>query len=77
MCALLLSHGQQFATPWVAHQAPLSLEFSKQEYWTRLPFPIPGDLPNPRIESVSPALVGEFFSTVPPEKSFMYIVVVV
>ena len=40
-----------FATPWtVAHQAPLSMEFSKQEYWSRLPFPTLGDLPNPGTE---------------------------
>ena len=45
-----------FMTPWiVAHQAPLSMEFSRQEYWSRLPFPSPGDLPNPGIEPWSPA----------------------
>ena len=48
---------QLFATPWtVAHQAPLSMEFSRQEYWSGLPFPSPGDLPNPGIEPSSPAL---------------------
>ena len=50
------------ATPWtVAHQASLSMKCSKQEYWSGLPFPIPGDFPNPRIEPVSlasPALAG-------------------
>ena len=47
--------------PWtVACQAPLSMEFSMQEYW-RLPFPYPGDLPNPGIKLVSPALAGRFF----------------
>ena len=53
----------------VAHQAPLSMEFSRQEYWRGLPFPSPRDLPNPEIELmslVSPALVGEFFTTEPP-----------
>ena len=46
-----------FATPWtVAHQAPLSMEFSRQEYWSGLPFPSPGYLPNPGIEPGSPAL---------------------
>ena len=46
-----------FATPWsVAHQAPLSMEFSRQEYQSGLPFPSPGDLPNPGIEPRSPAL---------------------
>ena len=44
-------------TPWtVAHQAPLSMGLSRQAYWTRLPFPSPGDLPNPGIEPRSPAL---------------------
>ena len=53
-----------FATPWiVAHQAPLSMGFSKQEYWTGLPFPTPGDLPNPGIKPVSPALQANFLST--------------
>ena len=53
------------------HQAPLSIEFSGQEYWSGLPFPPPGDLPNSGIESVSlasPALAGRFFTTAPPGK---------
>ena len=58
---------QVFATPWaVALQAPLSVGFSRQEYWSGLTFPSPGDLPHPGIEPmslVSPALVGEFFTT--------------
>ena len=55
------------ATPWsVAHQAPLSTGFSRQEYWSRLPCPPPGNLPNPGIETVSPALAGGFLTTVPP-----------
>ena len=46
-----------FATPWtIASQAPLSMEFSRQEYWSGLPFPSPGDLPHPGIELRSPAL---------------------
>ena len=46
-----------FATPWnVAHQTSPSMEFSRQEYWSGLPFPSPGDLPNPGIEPGSPAL---------------------
>ena len=53
--------------PWtVAHQAPLSMEFSGQEYWSGLPFPSPGDLPNPGIVPAplaSPALAGGFFTT--------------
>ena len=48
------------ATPWtVAYQAPQSMEFSRQEYWSRLPFPSPGDLPNPGIESGSPTLQAD------------------
>ena len=61
-----------FATPWTgAHQAPLSMRFPRQEYWSGLPFPFPGDLPNPRIKltfPVSPALTFRFFTTEPPEK---------
>ena len=57
------------ATPWtVAHQAPLSLEFSRQEYWSGLPFPSPGDLPNPGIEPMSSALAGGFFTAEPAGK---------
>ena len=53
-------------TPWtVAHQAPLSMGFSKQEYWRGLPFSSPGDLPNPVIEPASPALAGRFFFFLP------------
>ena len=52
-----LSRVQLFVTPWtVAYQAPASLGFSKQEYWSGLPFPSPGDLPDPGIEPVSPTL---------------------
>ena len=56
-------------TPWkVAHQAPLSMGFSRQEYWSGLPFPSPGDRPNPETEPMSPALTGRFFATEPPGK---------
>ena len=58
------SHVQLFVTPWtIAHQAPLSMGFSRQEYWSQLPFPSPGDLPDPGIKptSASPALVDGFF----------------
>ena len=65
MCVQSLSHTQLFGTLWtVAHQSPLSMEFSKQEYWSGLTFPSSGNLPNPGIESVSsasPALAGRFF----------------
>uniref|UniRef100_A0A4W2FI99 Uncharacterized protein n=1 Tax=Bos indicus x Bos taurus TaxID=30522 RepID=A0A4W2FI99_BOBOX len=55
---LFTSDGVQlFATPWtVAYQAPLSLGFSRQEYWSGLPFPSPGDLPDPGFETASPVL---------------------
>ena len=57
------SHDQHFATPWtVAHQAPLTMEFSRQEYWIGQPFPSPGDLPDPGIEPWSPALQVGFFT---------------
>ena len=57
-----------FATPWtVAHRALLSMEFSRQEYWSGLPFPPPGDLPDPGIEPTSLALqVFFFFFTTEP-----------
>ena len=54
-------------TLWaIARQAPLSMGFFKEEYWSGLPFPSPGDLPDPGIEPVSPALVDRFFTTEPP-----------
>ena len=63
----MLSCVRLFATPWtVALQAPLSMGFSRQEYWSGLPFPSPGDLPKPGIKlvsPVSPALAGGFFTT--------------
>ena len=56
----LLSHVRLFATPWtVAYQAPPSMEFSRQEYWSGLPFPSPGDLPDPGIEPRCPALQAD------------------
>ena len=59
-----------FATPWtVAHQASLLMGFSRQEYWSGLPFPPPGDLPDPGIKLASPALAGGFFATEPPGKT--------
>ena len=57
------------ATPWaVAYKAPLSMEFSRQEYWSGLPFPSPGDLPKPRIEPGSPALQADALPPEPPRK---------
>ena len=74
----LCVHTQSFsrvwlsATPWtIPHQAPLSMGFSRQEYWSGLPFPSPEDRPSPAIEPgspTSPALADEFFTTKPPGK---------
>ena len=52
----------------IACQAPLSMGFSRQEYWSGLPFPSPGDLPDPGIKLTSPALAGGFFIVEPPGK---------
>ena len=57
-----------FVTPWtVTHQA-VSMGFPRQEYWSGLSFPSPGDLPNPGIKPKSPVLAGQFFTTEPPGK---------
>ena len=68
----VLSHVRLLVTPWTVDQrAPLSVEFSQQEYWSELTFPPPGDHPNPGIEPispVSPALAGGFFLPEPPGK---------
>ena len=79
-CAL--SYVQVFAIPWtVDRQIPLSMGFPRQEYWSGLPFPTPGDLPDPGIKPespASPALAGGFFffffffTTVPPGKPQIY-----
>ena len=67
VAACILSYVWLFATLWtIAHQAPLSMGFARQEYWSRSPFPPPGDLPNPGIEHVSPVspiLAGRFFTS--------------
>ena len=53
-------------TPWaVAYQAPLSMEFFRQEYWSGLPFPSPGDLPNPGVEHMTPTLQVDSLSAEP------------
>ena len=65
-----LSHVQLFETPWtVACQAPLSMEFPRQEYWSGLPFTSPGDLPEPGIKPRSPALQVDSLLTKPPGKA--------
>ena len=64
-----LSHVQFFGTPWtVAYQAPPSMGFSRQEYWSGLPFPPSGDLPNPGIEPGSPAFKADALTSDPPWK---------
>ena len=60
----------------VAHQAPLSMGFSRQEYWSRWPFPPPEDLPDPGIKPVFPALAGRFLITEPPGKPSLFTVLV-
>ena len=66
-----LSRVRLFATPWtVACQASTSMGFSRQEYWSGLPFPSPGDLPNPGIEPRSPALEADVLTSEPPGKPF-------
>ena len=71
-CAQLLSHICLFVTPWtVAHQASLSMECLRQEFWRGLSFPTPGDLSDPEIKPeslASPTLAGGFFVTEPPGK---------
>ena len=65
-----LSRVQLFGTPWtVARQAPLSMGFSRQEYWSGLPFPSPGDLSGTGIEPRSPALQADILSSEPLGKS--------
>ena len=71
MCKVVksLSHVQLFVTPWTAaHQAPQSMGFSREEYWSGLPFPSPGDLPDPGIQPGSPALEADALTSEPPGK---------
>ena len=72
ICVCVLSHSIVFdsVTPWiVARQAPLSMGFSRQEYWSGLPFPTPGDLPNPGMEPRSPALLVDSLPAEPSGNS--------
>ena len=70
----LLSRVRLFVIPWtVVHQASLSMGFSRQEYWSRLPFPSPGDLPDPGIEPRSPALQADALPSEPPGKNLVVI----
>ena len=69
-CARLLSRVRLFVTPWtVPRQAPLSKGFSRQEWWSGLPFPPPRDLPNPGVEPGSPALQADSLPSEPLRKS--------
>ena len=68
-----LSRVRLLATPWtVAYQAPLSMRFSRQEYWSGLPFPSPGDLPDPGIEPGFPALESDTLTSEPPGKPALH-----
>ena len=67
-----LSRVRLLVTPWtIAYQAPPSMGFSRQEYWSGLPFPSPGDLPNPGIKPRSPALQADALPSEPPGKPHM------
>ena len=68
-CVSLLSCVRLFVTPWtVVYEAPPSMGFSRQEYWSGLPFPSPGDLPDPGIKPQSPALQADTLPSKPPGK---------
>ena len=68
LCLSNFSRVRLFGTPWtVAHQAPLSMGSSRQKYWSDLPFPSPGDLPDPGIEPRSPELQAHSLPSEPPE----------
>ena len=77
VCVCVFRHVWLFATLWaVACQAPLSVGFPRQEYWSELPFPLPGDLSDPGIKPtscVAPALGGEFITTEPPGKFYYHL----
>ena len=77
-CACVLSRVPLFAIPWtIPHQAPLSMGFSRQEFWSGLLFPSPGSFPDPGIKPMSPespTLAGGFFTTEPPGKPKPYLI---
>ena len=73
-CCFVIKSCPTLATLWtVAHQTPLSMGFPRQEYWSGLPFPSSGDLPNPGTKPASPAFAGGLFTTEPAGKSYIYI----
>ena len=61
-----------FVTPMDCRPPPMSMEFSRQEYWSGFSFPTPRDLPNPEMELVSPALAGGFFTSAPDNSPYFY-----
>ena len=70
VCVLVAQLCATLWAPWtVAHQAPLYMEFSRQEYWNGLPFPSPGDLPDPEIKPGSPELQVDYLPSELPRKS--------
>ena len=72
VCVLVTQSCPTLYDPWtVAHQAPLSMGFSRQEYWSGLPFPPPWDLPDPGIEPRSPALQADSLPSEPPGSSYV------
>ena len=78
MHTCVLSHVQLFVTLWtVAFQAPLSLGFSQQEYWSGLPFPLPGVLPDPGMETGSPTLQADSLPSEPPGKPNISLVFII
>ena len=73
VCTHVCSVVSNSAAAWtVAHQAPLSMGFSRHEYWSGLPFPSPGDLPHPGIKPAPPTLAGGFFTAEPPGKPHIH-----
>ena len=73
LCGCVPSHVQSFVAPWTIDcQVPLSIEFSRQEYWNGLLFLPPGAVPNPGIELVSAALAGRFLTIEAPGKTYIY-----
>ena len=74
MCVQLLSLVPVFVIPWtVARQAPLSMGFPRQEYWSGMPLPSPGDVPDPGIKPTCPTLAGRSFTTEPLGKPNKYV----
>ena len=72
-CCLVARSCPTLETPWtVAHQALQSVGFPREEYWSGLPFPSPGDLSNPGIKPTSPMLAGRFFTTEPQGNPFRF-----